>query len=157
MRLIAGENETTYEAHQSRPAWGEKRQEPSPYPRDLAAPFKQLFPDTSRQIESFWGERMPRHKGRRMRRRGRGGERAGGVIGGMKGDEEWRWRRWDVNSSLLDFFRAGSGFEKEHHIHFELWGTIAGKREIWGQAGRRPEQKGKRGREQGHISWNPYH
>lgn len=57
-----------------------------------------------------------------------------------------------MNSSLLDFFRAGSGFEKEHHIHFEFRGTVAGKRENWGQAGRRPEQKGKRGREQRHIS-----
>lgn len=56
MCLIAGENKTTYVAHPSQPARGEKTQEPSPYPRDLAAPFKELFPDTSRQIESFLGE-----------------------------------------------------------------------------------------------------
>lgn len=54
MRLIAGENKSTYEVHQSQPAWGEKRQEPSPYPRDFAAPFKELFPDASRQIEFFF-------------------------------------------------------------------------------------------------------
>ncbi len=54
MRLIAEENKTTYVAHQSQPAGVEKKQQPSPYPRDLAAPFKELFLDTSRQIESFF-------------------------------------------------------------------------------------------------------
>lgn len=144
---------------------GEKRQEPSPCPRDLAAPFRELFPDTSRQIDLFWGrERMPRHKGQRVRRRGRGGERWLEEWGEM-GSEDDEGEMWiQEGESLLALSRPGSAVDLKRSItpislmyYFEFRGTVAGKRENWGQAGRRQEQKVKGGREKRHISWKSYH
>ena len=42
-----GENETTYEAHQSRPAGGEKRRAPSPYPENDVVALRGIFPDST--------------------------------------------------------------------------------------------------------------
>lgn len=75
MRLITAENKSTYAAHQSRPTSGEKRQEPSANPRDLAAPFRELFSNTWRQIEEFFSFFLEvRDKGQRMGVKGRGEE-----------------------------------------------------------------------------------
>lgn len=162
MCLIAGESKTTYVAHPSQPARGEKRQEPSPYPRDLAAPFKELFPDTSRQIESFFGGR-----GRQDTKDEEWEEEGGDVRGRERWLEEWgemksedeEGETWiQEGESWLDFSRAGSAVDLKRSItsipllcYFR--GSVAGKRENWGQAGRRQEQKGKEGR---HISWKSY-
>lgn len=41
--------------------------------------------------------------------------------------------------------------------YFEFRGTVGGKREDWGQAGRRQEQKVKGGREKTHFLKKSYH
>lgn len=84
MRLIAGENKTTYAAHQSPPARGEKRREPSPYPRVLAAPFRVFFSEASRQPESFLGRKDNKTQRTKNENERTGRERVGEVVGGMR-------------------------------------------------------------------------
>lgn len=63
MCLTAGESETTYEAHRSRPAGRRKETRAVSIHRDLAAPFKKLFPNASRQITvSLLREGITGHK-----------------------------------------------------------------------------------------------
>ena len=88
MHSIAGKNETTYAAHQSQPARGEKRQEPSPYPRVLAVPFRDLFSDASRQLEYFWGVEDSRTQRQESENGKKGSASVVEVVDGMRENEE---------------------------------------------------------------------
>ncbi len=95
-----------------------------------------------------------------MRRGGRGGERVGEVVGGireMKSEDEEGEMSIQEGESLLDISWAWSAMDLKRSItstsllcYFR--GSVAGKRENWGQAGRRQEQKGKEGQDKRHIS-----
>lgn len=101
---------------------------------------------------------------RNERERG-AGERRGEVVGGVKGRRKGKTMKERCEFKKVRVCCIAPGQEMQWNwkrsifsvCYFEFRGTVAGKRENWGQTGKRQEQKVKGRRERKHISSTSYH
>lgn len=114
----------------------------------LLRSFSQIHRD---ELSLSGREKVPRHKGLNEKKR----EVRWEVVRGMRGDGErgW-WRRDDVHSGRWESAEFSAGVDLKINLatiallsYSACRGTVPGKRQNWGQAGRRRTREVKRGGE----------